>query len=118
MLYGRYISIILLVWIAVLSQLRREKTTAAGGINSATTLLKIQKSATESSVSEPQTENHVAPSLACDDDTIDMIGHHNERGKKRTKQEPTPEPEEDDGDCGEFAETRVLIGVSTKTGTE
>ena len=58
-----------------------------------------KRSATKGADCRTESENHPAQGLACDEDTIDMIHHHNERGKKERgpaqKTEPAEEPDYD-----------------------
>ena len=56
--------------------------------------------ATKGADCRTESENQAAHALACDEDTIDMIHHHDERGGKKErgsvpKTEPAEEPDYD-----------------------
>ena len=53
-----------------------------------------KRSATRGAVCRNESENQTVQGRACEEDPIDMIHHHNERGKARQKQ---PEPAAEQG---------------------
>ena len=52
------------------------------------------RSATKGAVCRNESENQTVQCRACEEDTIDMIHHHNERGKKERGSVPKTEPAE------------------------